>query len=116
MGWGPPSTSCSPAVRRSTPPTVRPSCGRSPTPSRPPLPAKGGGRPRQRDIARRTVDEMYTEVAERLLGQEPELEEVQREFLLKALAYYTKFAGAGGDDPTARRAAAEAYRRVGDIQ
>jgi serine/threonine protein kinase len=71
---------------------------------------------RQRDFARRAVDDMYTQVAERLLDQEPELEEVQREFLVKALQYYTEFAGEEANDPPTRRATAEAYRRVADIQ
>jgi tetratricopeptide (TPR) repeat protein len=71
---------------------------------------------RQRDIARRAVDEMYAEVAEQWLDQEPEMEEVQREFLLKALRFYQEFARERGTDPAVRLAAGTAYRRVGDIQ
>jgi serine/threonine protein kinase len=71
---------------------------------------------RQRDFARKAVDTMYTDVAERWLEHEPEMEEVQREFLQRALEYYEEFARAPGADPQARLAAAEAYRRVGDIQ
>src|SRR5262249_38480032 len=71
---------------------------------------------RQRDAARRAVDEMYTEVAERWLEQEPEMEEVQREFLLKALRFYQEFAGERGTDPAVRLATGMAYRRVGDIE
>lgn len=71
---------------------------------------------RQRDHARRAVDDMYTDVAERWLDQEPELEGVQREFLLKALAYYQEFARDDQGDQEVRAAAARAYRRVGDIQ
>jgi serine/threonine protein kinase/uncharacterized protein HemY len=70
----------------------------------------------QRDAARRAVDDMYTDVAERWLEQEPEMEEVQRELLLKALRYYQEFAQERGTDPAVRFATALAYRRVGDIQ
>jgi serine/threonine protein kinase/tetratricopeptide (TPR) repeat protein len=96
---------------------------------------------RQRDQARRAVEDMYTAVAERWLSQEPGLEEVQRQFLLKALRYHREFT-LGGPPTLARRvhkllkalgyhreftryeeggaepraAAARAYRRVGDIQ
>jgi serine/threonine protein kinase len=71
---------------------------------------------KQRDTARRAVDDMYTDVAERWLEQEPEMEEVQREFLLKALRYYEDFAKERGTHPQVRFATALAYRRVGDIQ
>jgi serine/threonine protein kinase/tetratricopeptide (TPR) repeat protein len=70
----------------------------------------------QRDAARRAVDDMYTDVAERWLEMEPEMEEVQRKFLLKALRYYEGFAQEKGTDPEVRFATAQAYRRVGDIQ
>jgi serine/threonine protein kinase/Flp pilus assembly protein TadD len=67
--------------------------------------------------ARRAVDEMYTEVAEQWLDQEPHMEEVQRRFLLKALRFYEEFAAEQhGRDPAVRLAQATAYRRVGDIQ
>jgi tetratricopeptide (TPR) repeat protein len=59
---------------------------------------------------------MYSDVAERWLEQEPEMEEVQREFLLKALRYYQDFAQEQGTNPAVRLATALAYRRVGDIQ
>jgi serine/threonine protein kinase/tetratricopeptide (TPR) repeat protein len=71
---------------------------------------------RQRDYARRAVDDMYTDVAERWLDQEPGLEGVQREFLLKALAYYQEFGRQEGWRPEVRYGAAMAHRRVGDIQ
>jgi serine/threonine protein kinase/uncharacterized protein HemY len=71
---------------------------------------------KQRDAARRAVDDMYTDVAERWLEQEPEMEEVQRELLLKALRYYEDFAHESGADPHVGFARALAYRRVGDIQ
>jgi serine/threonine protein kinase len=78
---------------------------------------------RQRDEARRrerqarlAVDEMYTEVAQRWWSQQPYMEPVQREFLLKALRFYEEFAAEGGTDPVVRLEAARAARRVGDIQ
>jgi tetratricopeptide (TPR) repeat protein len=75
--------------------------------------ARAEARSRQ---ARRAVDEMYTEVAERWLDEEPHLEEVQRRFLLSALQFYEEFAAERGTDPAVRLAQATAYRRVGDIQ
>jgi tetratricopeptide (TPR) repeat protein len=67
-------------------------------------------------LARRAVDEMYTEFAEQWLEEQPQLEEVQRQFLLKALRFYEEFAQEQGSDPEVRLAQALAYRRVGDIQ
>jgi len=66
--------------------------------------------------ARRAVDEMYTQVAQRWWSQQPYMEQVQREFLLKALAFYEEFAQAKGGDPEVRLETARAARRVGDIQ
>src|SRR5262249_50852798 len=43
---------------------------------------------RQRDRAKRAVDDMYTEVAERLLPESPGMQKTRREFLLKALQFY----------------------------
>ena len=57
----------------------------------------------QRDRARKAVDEMYTQVAEKWLAQQPRLELVQREFLLKALAFYQEFARVRSSDPEVRR-------------
>ena len=54
---------------------------------------------RQRDRARKAVDEMYTEVAQNWLSQQPQLEPLQREFILKALAFYQEFARELGGDP-----------------
>ena len=70
----------------------------------------------QRNRARRAVDEMYTEVAQKWLSQQPRLEPLQREFLLKALAFYQEFARDRGNDPEARAASARAELRAGDIQ
>jgi serine/threonine protein kinase/tetratricopeptide (TPR) repeat protein len=68
------------------------------------------------DTARKTVDEMYTEVAEKWLAQREGLEPLQRDFLLKALAFYEEFARDHRDSTVARAAAAEAARRAGNIR
>ena len=75
-------------------------------------------RPRrsERQLARRAVDEMYTEVAEKWLAQEPKLTPLQREFLEKALAFYQRFTQDPGSGPAERHAAAEAAERLGQIQ
>jgi serine/threonine protein kinase len=70
---------------------------------------------RQRKIARQAVDDMFTRVAEKWLEDEAGLEDVQREFLEKAAAYYEEFARDDGTDPEVRFGAAEANRRVGDV-
>jgi eukaryotic-like serine/threonine-protein kinase len=70
----------------------------------------------QRNRARRAVDEMYTEVAQKWLSQQPRLEPLQRDFLLKALAFYQDFARDRGNDPEARAVSARAELRAGDIQ
>jgi serine/threonine protein kinase len=70
---------------------------------------------RQRDAARWAVDEMYTDVAEQWLEQEPHMEELQKKFLLEALNYYHQFAGEQGTEPEVRFDTAMAHRRVGDI-
>jgi len=69
----------------------------------------------QRDRARKAVDEMYTEVAQKWLSQQPQLELLQREFLLKALDFYQDFARERGSHPDARRGAARAERNAADI-
>jgi serine/threonine protein kinase len=68
------------------------------------------------EFARRVVNDMYTDFAEKWLADEAEMEEVQREFLLKALGFYEELAREGGSDPGVRLETAKAYRRVGDIQ
>jgi eukaryotic-like serine/threonine-protein kinase len=70
----------------------------------------------QRNRARNAVDEMYTQVAERWLSQQAQLEPLQREFLLKALAFYQDFAREQAANPRARQDEALAYKRVGNIQ
>ncbi len=66
-------------------------------------------------VARRAVDEMYTEVAERWLALEPHRKEAQRHFLLKALEFYEEFTREEGDDPSVRLEAARACERAGNI-
>ena len=66
--------------------------------------------------ARRAVDDMYTQVAEKWLANQPQMEAVQREFLQKALEFYAEFARESGDDPTIPVETARAYRRVTEIQ
>jgi serine/threonine protein kinase len=71
---------------------------------------------RREQQARRAADEMYTQVAQRWWSQQPYMEQVQREFLLKALRFYEEFAAEKGTDPEVGLEAARAARRVGDIQ
>jgi len=66
--------------------------------------------------ARQAVNEMYTEVAQRWWFQQPYMEQVQREFLLKALAFYEEFSQERGDSASLRLETARAARRVADIQ
>jgi serine/threonine-protein kinase len=67
-------------------------------------------------LARRAVDDMYTQVAERWLAEQPGMLPVQREFLEKARAAYEELADEPGSEPALRREAAAAYRRVGEIE
>src|SRR5262249_59980444 len=71
---------------------------------------------RQRAQARKAVDEMYTQVAEKWLSREGELTSLQRDFLEKAQAFYEQFAREQADDPEARAEAGKAASRVGQIQ
>ena len=75
------------------------------------------GRAEQRSqLARRAVDDMYTQVAEEWLADDGALTPLQREFLEKALAFYEEFAAEEGRDPAVRHEAAEAAGRVGEIR
>src|SRR5205823_5312732 len=70
---------------------------------------------RQRRFARKAVDEMYTQVAEKWLAQQPRMEKVQREFLERALHYYQVFAEDQSTDPAVQLEKAAAYRRMGHM-
>ncbi len=70
---------------------------------------------RQRDRARQAVDDMYTAVAEKWLADAPHMQEVQREFLRKALAYYQELIQETGDDPEVRHRTAQGYYRMGNL-
>jgi eukaryotic-like serine/threonine-protein kinase len=71
---------------------------------------------RQRDVARRAVDEMYTLVAQDWISKQTNLQPLQRNFLQKALEYYREFASQKESDPGFRIAEGWAYYRLGDIQ
>ncbi|MDX2037323.1 MAG: serine/threonine-protein kinase [Isosphaeraceae bacterium] len=66
--------------------------------------------------ARRAVDDMYTGVAQEWLARQGTLEEIQRTFLLEALAFYQQFAAETPNDAEGRRQQALAYYRVGSIE
>ena len=69
----------------------------------------------QEERARQAVDDMYTQVAEKWLAEQPNLQPVQRAFLLKALRFYEEFAQDPRTEPAVRRKAGEAYRRLAAI-
>jgi serine/threonine protein kinase len=71
---------------------------------------------RQRDDARSAADDFYTRVAQRWLRRQTNLQPLEREFLLKALAYYERSASEEGADPAIRTATGVASLRVGEIQ
>jgi eukaryotic-like serine/threonine-protein kinase len=66
--------------------------------------------------ARQAVDDMYTQVAEKWLAHQPQMEPMQREFLKKALSFYRQFAERSSPDPAVRFETGRAYSRVGEIQ
>src|SRR5262249_54453913 len=70
----------------------------------------------QRRLARRAVDKMFTQVAEKWLARRAGLEPLQREFLEEALAFYQEFAKEESTDPDARLDIALAHSRVARIQ
>jgi len=67
-------------------------------------------------LARQAVDEMFTQVAEKWLADQPKLEAVQRDFLEKALRLYEELSKLGNPDRTARQSVADALERVGNIR
>jgi serine/threonine protein kinase/tetratricopeptide (TPR) repeat protein len=66
--------------------------------------------------ARQAVDDLYTQVAERWLAQQPHMEPIQREFLNKALQFYTESAQGTSAEPAVRFETARAFRRMAEIQ
>jgi serine/threonine protein kinase len=68
------------------------------------------------DLAWQAADDMYTQVAERWLAHQPRLEPVQREFLLKALRFFERYAHENGSNPAVRLELGKALSRVGKIQ
>ncbi|MFO0950732.1 MAG: protein kinase [Isosphaeraceae bacterium] len=71
---------------------------------------------RQRRRARKAVDDMYTRLAEQWLADQPRMQQVQREFLEKALQYYEDFSLSRSQDEQERFEAANAYYRVAEIR
>jgi tetratricopeptide (TPR) repeat protein/tRNA A-37 threonylcarbamoyl transferase component Bud32 len=61
------------------------------------------------------VDDYLTAVSENRLLNEPGLQPLRKELLLKAQAYYEKFVREQGTDPAVRAALARAYRRLAAI-
>jgi tetratricopeptide (TPR) repeat protein len=70
----------------------------------------------QSALARRAVDEMYTQVAEQWLSNVAGMTPVQIQFLEKALAYYEQFAHTSAEDLAGRADHARALYRVGEIR
>jgi serine/threonine protein kinase len=71
---------------------------------------------RMQRLAESAVNDMYTEVAEKWLENEPLSDPLQRKFLLKALEYFKEFAKEARDCTQLARQTALAYKRVGVIQ
>lgn len=69
-----------------------------------------------RDTTRQTVDDMYTQVAEKLLTDEPQMEGVRRELLLKALDFYQRDSVERGQDEGSRFAASVALHRAANVE
>ncbi|MFN0056257.1 MAG: protein kinase domain-containing protein [Planctomycetales bacterium] len=70
----------------------------------------------QNQLARKAVDEMYTQVAQKWLAEQGALTTLQRDFLEKALSFYVEFSKDAGASPELRYEAALALHRVGSIQ
>jgi tetratricopeptide (TPR) repeat protein len=67
------------------------------------------------EFAQGVVEDMYTNVAEEWLADEPEKDPLQKEFLGKALKFYQQLTQEDDTDPKARRRAGLAYFRVGQL-
>jgi serine/threonine protein kinase len=65
--------------------------------------------------ARRAVDKMYLQVAEKWLGRQPLMDQVQKDFVDEVLRYYQEFSLLGTQDRESRFEAALANQRVGAI-
>jgi eukaryotic-like serine/threonine-protein kinase len=68
------------------------------------------------ELAWQAAERMYTRVADEWLANQPGLEDVQRRFLLDALAFYERFAAENGANPRVRREMGRAFGRVGRIR
>ncbi len=66
-------------------------------------------------LARKSVDDMYTQIAEEWLRDQPHMTQLQKDFLLKAAAFYDSAPPYEAQDPEVRRDRAEAYFRFGRI-
>jgi serine/threonine protein kinase len=69
----------------------------------------------ERRQARRAVDKMYVQVADRWLSRQPQMDKLQKEFMEEALRYYQVFAQEQGEDADSRYERAKAYQTVGHI-
>jgi serine/threonine-protein kinase len=65
--------------------------------------------------ARGAVDAMLTEVGEKQLADEPQMEKTRKVLLEQALDYYRQFLEEKSDDPVLRKDMAHAQARVADI-
>jgi serine/threonine protein kinase len=65
--------------------------------------------------ARRAVDKMYLQVAEKWLGQQPLMDQVQKEFIEEVLRFYQEFSLLETQDRESRFEAAIANQRAGSI-
>jgi serine/threonine protein kinase/tetratricopeptide (TPR) repeat protein len=66
--------------------------------------------------AQNAVDFMLTRIGQERLEHEPRMEQVRRDLLEKALAFYEDFSKEYTDDPKLRAQTAQAYKMVGDIR
>jgi serine/threonine protein kinase len=69
----------------------------------------------QRRQARRAVDKMYVEVARDWLDRQPQMGDLQKQFMQEVLQYYKTFAEEEAEDEEEQFDRARAYSRVGRI-
>ncbi|MGB6045305.1 MAG: serine/threonine-protein kinase [Pirellulales bacterium] len=67
------------------------------------------------ELARNTIDELYTRVSEDLLLGEPGMQKLRQSLLRKALEHYQHFVAWRGDDQQLRRETGLAHFRMGRI-